>query len=291
MSTDAQRPRPHDVVVIGCGLMGAALARTFACHGLDVAVWNRTFERALSLERDRITAVESLAEAVESSWLVVACTDTPQSLAQVVGSVANWDGVTLVNLVTTTPRQTEEVAHQLDQLGGRYLDGSIMCYPAEVGTPAAYFAFSGSAALWQEHERSLSILGPSTFSDASTGMASSLAAGISSFYTPALSAYVAAVTYLRRQGASTGTIAECTTMALDTLRRQVDPALAAIESDDHITDQATLTTFATSIRNRLADLEAAGRPMHVLRATLETLEAAEEAGLGQLGFYAQTKVL
>jgi prephenate dehydrogenase len=36
----------HDVTVVGCGLMGGALARALVRDGWSVAAWNRTYERA-----------------------------------------------------------------------------------------------------------------------------------------------------------------------------------------------------------------------------------------------------
>jgi choline dehydrogenase-like flavoprotein len=53
-------PKTYDVAVIGCGLMGSALARTFARNGLSVAVWNRTPERAEALAGKGISAVRAV---------------------------------------------------------------------------------------------------------------------------------------------------------------------------------------------------------------------------------------
>src|SRR4051794_4046065 len=50
----------YDVAVVGCGLMGAALARRFAASGLRVAAWNRTYSRAEALASDGVIPVESV---------------------------------------------------------------------------------------------------------------------------------------------------------------------------------------------------------------------------------------
>ncbi|MCV7081858.1 NAD(P)-binding domain-containing protein [Mycolicibacterium insubricum] len=44
----------HDVVVLGCGLMGSALARSFATRGYSTGTWNRTHERAEALAADGV---------------------------------------------------------------------------------------------------------------------------------------------------------------------------------------------------------------------------------------------
>ncbi|WP_415095019.1 NAD(P)-binding domain-containing protein [Nocardioides sp.] len=45
----------HDIVVLGCGLMGSALARAFAAAGHATGAWNRTYEKAEALAPRGVT--------------------------------------------------------------------------------------------------------------------------------------------------------------------------------------------------------------------------------------------
>src|SRR6187402_1211022 len=57
--------------VLGTGIMGAAMARSLAREGHEVAVWNRTRARADEAAGDSITAYGSVREAVSGADLVI----------------------------------------------------------------------------------------------------------------------------------------------------------------------------------------------------------------------------
>lgn len=59
------------VAVLGTGTMGAPMARNMLDAGLDVRVWNRTFDRAKALEQDGAKPFERASDAAEGSDLVV----------------------------------------------------------------------------------------------------------------------------------------------------------------------------------------------------------------------------
>ncbi|GHB32693.1 hypothetical protein GCM10010377_23910 [Streptomyces viridiviolaceus] len=97
----------HDVPVIGCGLIGSALARTFAKGDPAVEVWNRTPERAGALGGDGITPLRSVVEAVGSSHLVVTCTSRYEIAVAALAPVTDWRGVTLVDPAGGAPEEAE----------------------------------------------------------------------------------------------------------------------------------------------------------------------------------------
>lgn len=76
MSDTTAGTKTYDVAVLGCGLLGAALARNFAAQGLKTAAWNRTPAKAEALTGDGVAAIQDVDEAVRSSRLVVAVTST-----------------------------------------------------------------------------------------------------------------------------------------------------------------------------------------------------------------------
>src|SRR5256885_3815832 len=152
-------PEPHDVAVIGCGLIGSAFARAFAKSGYSVAAWNRTPGRAEALAGDGIEAVRSVVDAVRSSQLVVACTTTYEAARSALDPVDSWQGTTLVNLGTGTPDDVEALERWAAERDAEYLDGAILCYPQGIGSPQGMILFSGPAAVWSKHERTLMSLG------------------------------------------------------------------------------------------------------------------------------------
>ena len=67
--------------------------------------------------------------------------------------------------------------------------------------------------------------------------------------------------------------------------------MAAIVSGDHETDQARIELCADMGRYCLDAIRTAGHRVRVFEAVVESLAAAEAAGLGDLGFYSLTKIV
>jgi 3-hydroxyisobutyrate dehydrogenase-like beta-hydroxyacid dehydrogenase len=283
--------KSYDVATIGCGLMGAALVRTFARSGLSVAAWNRTHERARALAGDGITPVRSISDAVRFSGLVVACLTTYEATRSALDPIDDWRGATLVNLASGASQDAEDMGRWAAERGAEYLDGTIQCYPQDIGSPEAVIPIAGPPAVWSKHERTLTILGGSCrHVSEQLGIPNVLLNGIGAFYISALGAYVEAATYMLGEGVSTTALRDTTVWMLRMLHRTTDEAAGAIASDDHETDQATLEIFAEGSRNALAAIRGAGHHARIYAATIENMDAAEAAGFGKLGFYAQTRI-
>lgn len=60
------------VAVLGLGIMGSGMARQLIAHGFDVAVWNRSPEKAAALAADGARAAATPGEAASGADIVVA---------------------------------------------------------------------------------------------------------------------------------------------------------------------------------------------------------------------------
>ncbi|MEU9478728.1 hypothetical protein [Streptomyces sp. NPDC048191] len=79
-------------------------------------------------------------------------------------------------------------------------------------------------------------------------------------------------------------------MAGQTFAAMAKESVTAIASDQHETDTAHLNAYAVGCRAALDVIRAAGFKVRLLEAAGENLNEAERAGLGELGFFALTKV-
>ncbi|WP_162834413.1 NAD(P)-binding domain-containing protein [Amycolatopsis circi] len=283
------RPARHDVAVLGCGLMGSALARRFASSGLAATAWNRTPGRAEALASDGVRPAASVEEALGGTGLVVVCMSDIDATRNVLAAAPSLSGLTVVNLSDGTYDDVETLACWLGEHGAQFLDGSTLCYPGQIGEPGAMVAFSGPSSVWAEHEATLTLLGGRSrhVSDEITG-AKSLYLGCGAFFVTALTGFVESATCLLRRGRTLEEVRDTTLHGLELLRHATEEAAAAIESGRHETDQATIHVFADGVRRALGELADSGVDLSVMAAVSGKLDAAEHAGMGRLGYSAQS---
>ncbi|MFD7292890.1 NAD(P)-dependent oxidoreductase [Streptomyces sp. NPDC059897] len=159
-----------DVSVLGLGAMGSALASALLDAGRSVTVWNRTPGRAPGLQA-RLAG--TAREAVTASPLVVACLLTYESVRDTLGPVADeLRGRTLVNVTTTTPNESRQLAAWAAEFGVTYLDGAIMAVPAMIGTREGQIFYSGSRAAYDAVLPILDVWATSEFHGEDAGRAS-----------------------------------------------------------------------------------------------------------------------
>jgi 3-hydroxyisobutyrate dehydrogenase-like beta-hydroxyacid dehydrogenase len=293
MSESNRLTKGRGISIIGCGLMGAALARALAKAGFSVSAWNRTPDKAQALAADGVRPVSTTSEAVARSPLVIACTATYETTQTALEGVADWNGKTLVNVGTGSPDDAVKMQRWATARGAEYLDGAILAYPQDIGTPEAMLIYAGTPSTWAKQHQTLMTLGGSSYFASDDVRAASIidTAMVAGFFSPALAAYVEAATYAASQGLSAEALSGATQLGIALLGYMAQEAAAAIESGNHGTEAATLETYAEGCRNAYATMRRAGQQARLLRAALDNMEAAEEAGYGALGFFAQSLVI
>lgn len=150
-----------DVTVVGLGAMGTALARALMAAGRDVTIWNRTAEKMRPLTEQGARPESSLSDAIAASPRSVIClmnyslTNNLFKDPQVLEAVA---GRNFVQLGTSSPQESQDSQTQFNAWGAGYIDGTIMCWPGNIGTDTGRIAVSGSDAVFADCETDLRIL-------------------------------------------------------------------------------------------------------------------------------------
>jgi 3-hydroxyisobutyrate dehydrogenase-like beta-hydroxyacid dehydrogenase len=148
------------VSVLGLGPMGQALARAFLAAGHPATVWNRTAARAAPLAELGATRAEDTVSAIRGSSLVIACLVDDHALGQVLQPLTGQlRGRTLVNLTSTSPRQSRERSAWAARHGIDYLDGAILTPVPTIGQPSALILYSGPSSAYQAAQPVLAALG------------------------------------------------------------------------------------------------------------------------------------
>ncbi|MGW4499479.1 NAD(P)-dependent oxidoreductase [Micromonospora sp. NPDC004336] len=160
------------VSVLGLGAMGSALAAALLRAGHETTVWNRSPGRADDLVAQGARAAATAGDAVRASRLVIACLLDHASVHEVLDPLAgDLAGRTLVNVTTTAPDQSRELAAWAAEAGIAYLDGGIMAVPQMIGQPGSSILYSGSADAFEEHRPVLDVWGDSTYFGEDAGLA------------------------------------------------------------------------------------------------------------------------
>ncbi|WP_418957653.1 NAD(P)-dependent oxidoreductase [Streptomyces tritici] len=169
----AEKKNDLRVSVLGLGAMGGVLAGALVDAGYATTVWNRSAGRADELVARGAKEAGSAAEAVTAADLVVVCLFGHSSVHEVLDPLrAELAGRTVVNVTTTKPSQSRELAAWATEAGVRYLDGGIMAVPSMIGKPGASILYSGSEGAFREHRELLELWAASTYYGEDAGLAS-----------------------------------------------------------------------------------------------------------------------
>lgn len=163
---------PQTVSFLGLGEMGSALARAALQAGHSTIVWNRTAGKADSLAESGARVATDPADAVDAEVIVV-CLFDHRSVHEVLDPVADrLAGRRVINLTTTSPDGSRELAEWAAGIGADYLDGGIMATPEMIGTPQSSVLYSGSQRLYDDHRELLELWGRPEYFGTDAGMAS-----------------------------------------------------------------------------------------------------------------------
>ncbi|WP_433734715.1 NAD(P)-dependent oxidoreductase [Nocardia sp. CA-129566] len=160
------------VTVLGLGAMGQALASAFVRAGHPTTVWNRSPGRDAELIATGAKSARTVAEAVAASDLVVVCLLDHRSVHGVLDPVADiLADRALLNLTSTEPRGSRELAEWAASHGIDFLDGGIMATPPMIGQPGSSLLYSGSRSVFDTHRAALESLGSAEYFGADAGQA------------------------------------------------------------------------------------------------------------------------
>jgi 3-hydroxyisobutyrate dehydrogenase-like beta-hydroxyacid dehydrogenase len=148
------------VTVIGLGAMGSALAQALIGGGHEVTVWNRTSAKSDAMVELGAVAAPSAGDAIDANDAVVVCVRGYWAADEIFEPVASLlDDKTVIQLGTGTPAEVTASAAWFAERGARYLDGAIMDFPEQVGTPDCQVLVSGDESAFEQFSRLLGTFG------------------------------------------------------------------------------------------------------------------------------------
>jgi 3-hydroxyisobutyrate dehydrogenase-like beta-hydroxyacid dehydrogenase len=267
---------------LGLGAMGAALARAAVDAGLPVVVWNRTPQRT---QLPGAVVADTVEKAIAADGPIVVCLFDHHSVHQVLDPVvAELSGRTVINLTTTTPAESRELAAWAAGHGIPYLDGAILAVPEMIGGPGSQVFYSGTEAVFAEHRGLLDRWGESTFFGADAGLAPLYdMAMLTGMYTM-FAGFLHGAAMLAAEGVPAAEFAERQAPFLAAMTGGLAGYATTVDSQDYAGEgQQSLRFTEAALAGLLRATDGQGVSTEVLRPVHDLVRRQIAAGHGELG--------
>ena len=284
-----------EVSVIGLGAMGSSLARALLRHGHQVTVWNRTSTKAEPLARDGAEPVADLSSAVAASPVLIICVDNYQVTRDILAAHdvrPHLSGRTLVQLSTGTPQEARDGERWTRESGAEYLDGAILAYPDQMGTPEAALLVSGAQATFQRCEPLLrSLAGGLTYVGEQVWAASALDCAALSFVFGALLGALHGARICEVEGLRVDEFGSMLAEFMPVVGNEVRQLSERIQANRYDGSQAALRTYSAAAMRLVQQARDSRIDADFPRYAADALEHGMSAGLGNEDLAALIKVL
>lgn len=283
------------VAVIGLGAMGAALAAAILRSGAEVRVWNRTEGKSAVLQDQGALVSATASDAISGSEFVVVCvSDYPawRSLAKKQSLGQALADKTVIQLTTGTIEQVREHENWIGECGARLIDGSIMCFPSQIGTDEASLIVAGAQGVFDSCHDILTTIAPNTsYLDDNIVAPVVLGRALISEGLGLIFGTINGAALCRAGGVSLAHFTEHTRLANPVLANEVLRICEAIESGDTVTTEAALKTWAEG-QSALLDVARTLGTRTEFQDSLQFLfQRAIQSGLGDHDISALVNVL
>lgn len=270
---------------LGLGAMGGALAAATLAAGRRTVVWNRSPAPAQALGTRGAVVAGTAAQAVSGDGVIVVCLLDHDTVHRVLDPLAaDLAGRTVINLTTTTPGESRELAGWAAGHGVTYLAGAIMAVPQMIGTPGAEILYSGSQAAFAEHRPLLDGWGTSEYFGPDPGMAPlydmAMLAGMYALF----AGFLQGAAMVGAAGVSATGFAERQVPFLAAMTGQLAGYAATVDAEDYTGDgQQSLRFTETALATLLRAGREHGVDLEVLRPVHAIVRRQIAAGFGEHG--------
>ncbi|WP_113699573.1 NAD(P)-dependent oxidoreductase [Nonomuraea lactucae] len=272
------------VGVLGLGAMGSALAGALVEAGYATTVWNRSPGKADDLIAQGAKAAATAGDAVLAGELVIVCLLDHASVHEVLDPLSDeLAGRTLINVTTTSPAHSRELAAWAAHAEVAYLDGGIMAVPHMIGQPGASILYSGSPDVFNQYKPLLDLWGTSTYFGEDAGLASlydlALLAGMYVMF----AGFLHGAAMVAPAGVTAGEFATMATPWLTAMTGAFQGFAAVIDGGDYTVEGQQSLEFS-SLGDLLAASSAQGIGTEVVDMVQRLIQRQIDAGHGDEGF-------
>ncbi|UGT55959.1 NAD(P)-dependent oxidoreductase [Nocardia asteroides] len=286
-----QQPK-FDVALLGCGNMGAALGRALLTAGYSVTAWNRSTEKSQALEPFGAQPADTADEAVGSARATITCLGTYHDVEEVLTTIDMPDGHTLINVTTGAPDDADRLQRWAENRRVHYLDGAILAFPDQIGTPTCQILVAGAPDIWDANRELIRAMGGASRHVSATAKGANVLdlAGVGAFYGVSILGFIEAARYVTACGVPVDELLHVARQLDEILHAAQEQCVESLATGDFSTDQATIdvyhsgsVTFRDTMTSRVGTA-----PM--VEAAAGLVARGAEAGLGKESLYALFKL-
>jgi 3-hydroxyisobutyrate dehydrogenase-like beta-hydroxyacid dehydrogenase len=281
--------------IIGLGAMGSALARALLRDGHRVTVWNRTSAKAEPLVCDGAVLAPSAASAVGASPTVVVCVDDYEVTNRILETnevTSALAGRVLVQLSTGSPQEARDSEVWARERSADYLDGAILAYPDQIGTPDATILVSGGESAFRRSGPILrSLAGNLNYLGEQVGSASALDCATLSFLNGAILGLVHGSLICEAESLRVDSFGSMLAELAPVIAAEVKHLAEVIQAGTHAKPQATLKTYAGGVDRIVRQARDARINAEIPTFASGLLQRAMAAGYGEEEVASLIKVL
>ena len=149
--------------MIGLGAMGTALAKSLLENKIEIHIWNRSSNKTEVLEQKGATTHLKPHNAIELCDLVVICLSNYDAWKGIVDDEKTQKSLknkTVVQLSTGSMTEVEDNSLVMKSFEAELIEGSILCFPEQIGTERASIILAGKSELIKCYESILKIMSP-----------------------------------------------------------------------------------------------------------------------------------
>lgn len=135
----------------GAGMLGSGFVEALAKRGVDVRVWNRTFEKAKKLEKYGAHAVEDAAEAAIGVDRVHLCLRSDESVDETLDALLPGlaSDTPAIDHTTVLPQNVEPRRKRLADRGIPFLHAPVFMGPPNAAASTGLMLASGDSAFFE----------------------------------------------------------------------------------------------------------------------------------------------
>ncbi|MFF5175201.1 NAD(P)-dependent oxidoreductase [Micromonospora sp. NPDC000089] len=260
------------IAFLGLGRMGLPMAIRLARAGHDVAVWNRTPERAREAVAAGAHGAAGAQEAVAGRQLVITMLSDPDAVIGVVDGLILEPGATLVEMSTVGPEVVAELRKRLPAEVS-LIDAPVLGSVPQAENGALHIFVGGSAEDVARCAPALSVLGTVEHVGAlGDGAAVKLVVNVATINSAVL---------LGEALGLAGRLGIAREAAFDALgRTTLAPLIGVMRPRVGAARQPTLFALGLAEKDLRLAVEAGARPDGVIAAARRALAEGRDAGLG-----------